>query len=541
MSSSISTSDDTAVLPVRWSVAALIVLLLISLPIVVCMPLTSDTVLYDLQARTILHGGVMYRDILEPNLPGAVWLHLLIRSVGGWSSEVMRSFDLLIVTAACLVLVSVIRLRDPGIASEADQSRSKYRFYAKACIGLLAMAAFYLSRNEWCHCQRDSWMLLPVAFAAALRIRSQWHETHNKSHRDRLLAVCEGLCWGAAFWIKPHVAFSALAVFSLDLWMQSDRTSELRRLSWVIAGGILAAIPGVAWMLTSGAWPHFWDMQLNWNPEYLAAARSRRSWLRVWSMLTHFHPWWIVHILAVFKSVQVFNIIRTSKTGQDQLSSGQAQSQRPIAHQRAVAVLSAIYLSWFAQASLLQHSMDYIQVPPVILAIALVSMSDWTIPLPVRRVAVAAFAALALLVSPQLQPGRIMMWMSCVRSGSTPHVREKLACVPLPDWAHVIPVTEFLKSQNVKAGDVTCYNVHCIHFYSTLEIPPSTRYVGISSLLELFPSRRAEIEKTVQTCGHRFVVVDVRETEPIPDHFPWNLPLAFQSGDFRVYAARKVD
>ena len=100
MSASISDPDVAAVLPVRWSVVALLLLSLISLPIVVCMPLTSDTVLYDLQARNILDGGVMYRDILEPNLPGAVWIHLLVRSIAGWSLEVMRCADLFIVAAA---------------------------------------------------------------------------------------------------------------------------------------------------------------------------------------------------------------------------------------------------------------------------------------------------------------------------------------------------------------------------------------------------------------------------------------------------------
>ncbi|MFN9977474.1 MAG: hypothetical protein ACK58T_46975, partial [Phycisphaerae bacterium] len=41
--------------------AALLGLLLLSIPIVVCMPLTSDTVLFDLQAKIVLNGGALYR------------------------------------------------------------------------------------------------------------------------------------------------------------------------------------------------------------------------------------------------------------------------------------------------------------------------------------------------------------------------------------------------------------------------------------------------------------------------------------------------
>ena len=538
MALSTSNSVDAPVLPVRWSVPALILLLLISLPIVVCMPLTADTVLYDLQARNVLAGGVMYRDILEPNLPGAVWIHILIRSIVGWSSELMRCFDLLIVSAACLVLAIIPR---PQKFQDLKATKYQHRLCrpdAGISVTLLTMATFYLSRNEWCHCQRDSWMLLPVALAATLRITSHQRESSANRTRVRLQAIAEGLCWGIAFWIKPHVAITANTVFSIDLGLQLNRRAELQHLLWVILGGILAAIPGVVWMLQSGAWPHFWEMQLDWNPEYVAAARSRRSWQRVWTMLIHFHPWWIVHVLAIGRSIQVMNEAWKARAGRvpaDHQLSPQCFKTDP----QAVILMAVIYLSWLAQAAFLQHSMDYIQVPPVILAIVVVSMAEWRLPLQARRMTVAAFAALTLIVSPQLQPKKIGKWMSCFRSGSSPQLRQSLACVPLPDWEHFVPVAEFLQSQRVQPGDVTCFNVHCIHFYSALQIPPSSRYVGISSLLELFPSRRFEIEHTVRNCGHRFIVADVLETEPIPDRFPWNLPVVFQSGTFRVFGTQQ--
>lgn len=538
MALSTSDSADAPVLPVRWSVPALILLLLISLPIVVCMPITSDTVLYDLQAKNVFAGGVMYRDILEPNLPGAVWIHMLIRSIVGWSSELMRCFDLLIVSAACLLLAMIPRWPKFRDLKAGQYRRRLCRFDAGIPVTLLTMAAFYLSRNEWCHCQRDSWMLLPVALAATLRITSHQYVSSAKRTRVRLQAVAEGLCWGGAFWIKPHVAITAITVFSTDLWLQRDRRSEVQRLLWVILGGILAAIPGVVWLFQSGAWPHFWEMQLNWNPEYVAAARSRRSWQRVWTTLVHFHPWWIVHILAIGRSIQVMNRAWTARSGHDPADNQLSQQSLKTPPQAAM-LMAAIYLSWLAQAAFLQHSMDYIQVPPVILAIVVVSMTEWRLPLQAKRIAAAAFAALTLIESPQLQPQKIGNWVSCYRSGSSPQLRESLACVPLPDWHHFVPVAEFLQNQHVQPGDVTCYNVHCIHFYSALHIPPSSRYVGISSLLELFPSRRSKIEHTVRHCGHRFVVADVLETEPIPDRFPWNLPVVFQSGTFRVYGAQQ--
>ena len=60
-------------------------------PLFLCAPLGPDPVMYDLQARVVDDGGVLYRDILEPNLPGAVWIHSVVRHIAGWSSEALRA------------------------------------------------------------------------------------------------------------------------------------------------------------------------------------------------------------------------------------------------------------------------------------------------------------------------------------------------------------------------------------------------------------------------------------------------------------------
>ena len=68
-------------------------------PIFLQMTLTPDAVLFDIQTRCLLDGGVLYRNVVEPNLPGVVWIHALVRSVAGWSPMVLRSFDLAVVIA----------------------------------------------------------------------------------------------------------------------------------------------------------------------------------------------------------------------------------------------------------------------------------------------------------------------------------------------------------------------------------------------------------------------------------------------------------
>src|SRR5581483_4351069 len=86
----------------------LTVFAILILPQFVRMPLTNDAEMYDLQAHLLRQGGVLYRDVLEPNLPGVVWVHYMVRSLFGERSEALKFFDLavfagILVCAAKLV------------------------------------------------------------------------------------------------------------------------------------------------------------------------------------------------------------------------------------------------------------------------------------------------------------------------------------------------------------------------------------------------------------------------------------------------------
>src|SRR5262249_34043403 len=67
----------------------LVLILYINLPAFLCMGLDPDVSQWDLCARTVLEGGVLYQDAVENNLPGMLWLHVLIRSLLGWRPEVL--------------------------------------------------------------------------------------------------------------------------------------------------------------------------------------------------------------------------------------------------------------------------------------------------------------------------------------------------------------------------------------------------------------------------------------------------------------------
>ncbi len=118
----------------RVLIAGLLLALLVSqVPIFVRLTLTPDAVLYDLQAGCLLEGGVLYRDVLEPNLPGVVWIHAVVRSVAGWSPEALQR-GLARLQAAVLatrqkpdLAVEIARQALLGIAVEGSRLGSRRR------------------------------------------------------------------------------------------------------------------------------------------------------------------------------------------------------------------------------------------------------------------------------------------------------------------------------------------------------------------------------------------------------------------------------
>ena len=73
---------------VAW--LALLLVLAAGAPLFLCMPLWWDVLHYDVCAHTLLHGGALYRDAFDNNLPGITWMQAAVRAVVGWSPEMLR-------------------------------------------------------------------------------------------------------------------------------------------------------------------------------------------------------------------------------------------------------------------------------------------------------------------------------------------------------------------------------------------------------------------------------------------------------------------
>jgi hypothetical protein len=128
----------------------------------------------------------------------------------------------------------------------------------------------------------------------------------------------------------------------------------------------------------------------------------------------------------------------------------------------------------------------------------------------------------------------------------------------LPNWVELQPVVEYLKQQDLHDGELTAYNVFLVHLYPEVGVRPSTRYVFLDVLMQVFHDREALIHQTLTESKQRFVVCSllengmsateiaadgpgVKDSLPAtfpPEHreeFPYCLPLVLRSGQYVVY------
>lgn len=532
---------------VAWLFLAL--LLLVAVPLFLCMPLWADVTFYDLCARNILAGGTHYRDVFDTNPPGMPLIHAAVRSCAGWSSEAMRAADLLVVAGVVGLLAGWLRTL--------GRSRAVLAWTA------VGMAGFYFSTSEWCHCQRDIWSLLVVLAAIVIR-RRQAEQLLNINVALRHLAgwsLLEGVFWGASMWIKPFIVMICAACWLFTLLWVSQRTKHCwRRLAadgfGMLSGGLLVGFAGYVWLQKTGAWPHFLQVFLEWDPEYFAAVQMALD-IKVRFLLNQLFPWGLIHLAAV--PVAVWSLVHI-------FNGGELYSRDAKTFPRGL--LSVLYLAWLGQVMFFQKPFDYVLAPLPILGMAVLCAQPWPSS---RSLHACGFAVLtsfcftAAMYHPLLDPQRLALWPCCWREGSSAELRDRLALIDArntTDWQDLARVGDFLAGLNLRDGELTCYNNSTLSLYFDLNLRPSTRFLMFDMLLNFFPSRREEVRHDLDISRQRYVVSDLRSVDlsrgqaaaelpgqprSLPPEFPgawsslfpWNEPIVFRSGRYVVQKAAR--
>ena len=542
--------------------------LLAGVPLFLCMPPWPDITLYDVAARNVLRGGIHYRDVFDTNLPGIVWLMAGIRSSFVWSYEVLRAFDLLIVGGACVIAAVLAR-------------RSGATPWSVAWFAA-GVALLYPFTSEFSHCQRDPWMFLPAAGAALLRLR----------RIDRPViavrsSILEGLLWGCAVWIKPHVLPVAAGVWLVSA-VQVRHTAGWRAVRGdalgLLAGGLAVGAGGIAWLVSSGTWPHFWDVFTNWNPEYVSRVWDELG-QRLGEVFIYYRPWGLVIAPATLVAI----------AGVWEALSGRSPSRAPRwlylpaaspAERHARGVLGSLYLGWFAQALVLQRGFDYVHIPEALLALALLASQRWAVGFvyllwftlaagilliadhspPVARAVERVNelnAVTKLERHPLADPAIVSLWPRCWAEGSSPELRDRIGhytdvhCAT--NWEELSDVAAYLRSLDAPPRDreLTCWHDGTHPLYLMLGLEPSTRYMHFGTVMEIH-GKVPQIRREVAASPQRYVVSDLRRMAGLQHdasapggrgplslprwfplsqrgYFPWNQEIVFRSGRYVVH------
>ena len=554
--------------------------LILGIPLFLCMPPWCDVTLYDLAVRNILRGGIHYRDLFDTNLPGIDWIMLFIRSTCGWSYEVLRAWDLIFVGTTVALMFRILRMMGLSIGT---------RLWF-----LVGSSLFYLFQSEYVHCQRDVWLLLPAMLACSIRLGTLLKQAPIPNHVLFRRAFLEGMIWGAAVWIKPHVMVPGIAVWLISQLLrrkqrQTTSSSHLIDAAGMILGGGIIGIAGVAWLIQSGTWPHFWTILTDWNPEYLS-----NSWntlhKRILSSFIYFEYWSVLQNLAIpVACLMVSDAIQgvVNRPWHQRCALGRWLYSPPKTQQESfiAGFVAVLYLAWFAQALFLQQLIDYVHVPEVFLAMLVLSMQRWAYAFysmvwfcfaamivsiygtenewTMTDLTFDTLPAIHLTTHPLLDPEILGAWSRCFTEGGTPRQWDRLSHFGRiqcgTEWKDLSNVADYL-DQHTTAGDyeVTCWNDGTHPLYLLLSIEPSTRYMHFGTVFRL-RSKVDQIRGEIVNSQQRYVVSDIRfmthsylqsqEYGPGNDplqlpawfpvsqrsHFPWNLPIVYRSGRYLVH------
>ena len=524
-----------------WLPAALAALLaVLGVPVFLRLPLWCDVTLYDVAARTILTGGVHYRDVFDTNTPGYVWCLTVLRRLLGPSDLAVRAADLAIFAGVAALLDRLAKL---GGASSAA------RWWA-----LAGMLSFYPFNSESLHAQRDVWLTLPLLAAVLLRLKRMTRPPAETPPRYFWPAFAEGLLWGAATWIKPHAIPLALAVWLLTVRRLSGGSWRIagRDLAGNLAAGIGLGLAGVALLVASGTWPHFLDVMMNWNGHYTDLIRGELG-LRVHSALRWFPPWSLMLVptlLLVLLSFVDGRVLSTRWLPVGERGPiGRAISERVYdpgptdAARFARAVLAGLYLAWVVESFFFQRGFHYAHVPETLLMLALWASHRLCLP----AFVLAWIAALSLTFRiaddvpelkdalrrgcfydydtlesdyrhPLAKPGYAAGWVAALTTPTTgqddARLKDRLKRTrgheATSNWEELGEVEAYLRAQGVRDREVVCWDDGVHPLYLSMGIRPGLRFMHVHSAESIGPNAPHTILTELRANPHlRFVVTDL--------------------------------
>jgi len=522
-----------------------VIAVVLGLPMFLRMPPWVDITLYDMAARTILSGGSHYRDVFDTNPPGFVWALTAIRFLFGPSYEALWIVDLVIVAGIVLL---VDRLARWGGATRAT------RWWTFAGI-----AFFYPFSTEGVHAQRDVWLSLPALLAVLVRVRRTRPNVPQSGRFEA--AMLEGILWGLAVWVKPHVMVMAAGVWLLTIRrLSGERFWRNAAVDFAgnIAGGLIVGLAGLTLLYASGSWSACLDVFTTWNQSYTSLIR--RELEERYKMELHWFPPWSLLLIPTIPLALISVLDAKVWCSRGSPASGGSWVGRYVPKwlydpgaddsvRFVRAVLGGCYLLWAAQALYLQRGFQYVHVTETFLMFGLWAAHRWVMPA-AMLLWIAATSGLWLVADahpplknellevafddlerdhylirhPLADPARMRRWPSCWRMDYTAtergqlrdalkHVRHHEASI---GWEELEEVAEFLRSQpgGVKDHEVIAWHDSPHAIYLILGIKPGIRFMHVYTIRVIGPEAESRMYEEMEAAlpRARFIVGDLQIT-----------------------------
>jgi hypothetical protein len=217
-----------------------------------------DQGIYSVVARSVLEGGMPYRDAWDFKPPGIFIVYAIARAFFGSGEGAIRLLEVLGLGLTGLGLVELTR-----------------RHWNDARIGMLAAVIMTLV-----HAQLDFWHTAqPESFGGMFTIAALLLAPRpNKETTVRDWFV-SGVLFGIAGLLKPPLAGGALIPLIVYAWTNSRESaaswkttlhSLIRPTLWVAAGGATPIVLCLAWFAARGAFGDLYSVLFVFTPHYTA-------------------------------------------------------------------------------------------------------------------------------------------------------------------------------------------------------------------------------------------------------------------------------
>lgn len=207
--------------------------LLLRAPALFSHPFCIDESYYAAGAAELLSGGTFYKDVVDHKPPGIYLLYALIYRIAGLYNQ--WAVHVILIATVALTAYLLGRLAETLFGTRVGR-----------WAGVLYVVASVVGpANDFQAANTELFMNLPLVAACWLCVRL-W--ASGSISRSELFSV--GVLVALAMLIRPQAAVVALPM-AVVFW---QRKLPLRRLGWIVLGGLWPACIVFAWLVRSHAW-----------------------------------------------------------------------------------------------------------------------------------------------------------------------------------------------------------------------------------------------------------------------------------------------